>query len=123
MSTNVSGPTHLVVGPVLTGKATSGKEATFVVSLRPGSLGQASCFSGPPPGSLNDLCAIHRSFNDVDTPLQSVLSPRTRNIYALVSGNGSWPVSSRGIVPLYSLVQVGHFLLDLDLVGASLVQW
>ena len=39
-STNVSGPTHLVVGPVLMGEATSGKEATFVVSSRLGSLGQ-----------------------------------------------------------------------------------
>ena len=110
-----------MVGPVPTGKATSGKEATFVVSSRPGSLRQASCFSGLPPGSLNDLCAKHGSFHDVDTPLQSVLSPRTRNIYALVSGNGSWPVSSGGIVPLYSLVQVGCYLLDLDLVGVSWV--
>ena len=40
---------------VSTVKATSGKEATFVVSLRLESLGQASCFSGPPLGSLQLL--------------------------------------------------------------------
>ena len=76
-STNVSGPTHLVVGPVLMDDSTSGKEATFVVSSRPGSLGQVSCFSGLPPGSLNDLCAKRRSFHDVDTPLRNVLSLHT----------------------------------------------
>ena len=92
-STNVSGPTHLVVGPVSTVEGTSGKEATFVVSSRPGSLGQASCFSGPPLGSLNYPCAKHERPHDVGNPLQSVQNPHTRNICALAFGNNSWPVS------------------------------
>ena len=93
-----------------------------MVSSRLGSLRQASCFSGLPLGSLNDLCAKRGSFRDADTLLQNVWNPCTRNIYALVSGNDSWPVSSGGTVPLCSPVQVVHSLLDQDLVGASLVQ-
>ena len=80
-STNVSGPTHLVVGPVSTVEATSGKEATFVVSSRLRSLEQVSCFSGPPLGSLNDLYAKHKRLHNVDNPLQSVRNPRTHETF------------------------------------------
>ena len=68
-STNVSGPTHLMVGPVSMVRATSGKDATFVVSLRLGFLGQASCFSVPPLGSLNYLYAKCIKLHNVDNPL------------------------------------------------------
>ena len=76
-STNVSGPTHLMVGPVSMVRATSGKDATLVFSLRFGSLGQVSYFSGPPLGSLNYPYAKHRKLHGVDNPLQSVRNPRT----------------------------------------------
>ena len=46
-----------MVGPVSTVGGISGKDVTFVVSSRLGSLGQASCFSGPPLGSLDYLYA------------------------------------------------------------------
>ena len=88
-STNVSGPIHLVVGPVSTGEATSEKEATFVFSSRPGSLGQASCFSGLPLGSLNYPYARRGKLHDVDNPSQSVQNPHTQNIYALAFGSNS----------------------------------
>ena len=101
-------PTHLMVGPVSMVESTSGKEATFVVSSRPGSLEQVSCFSGPPPGSLNYLYAKRRKLHDVDSPLQSVWNPHTQNIYALAFGSNSWPVSSTGTALLCSLVQVEH---------------
>ena len=108
MSTNVSSPAYLMVGPVSTVEATSGKEATFVVSLRLVFLGQASCFSGPPLVSLN-LFAKCRRLHDVDNPLRSVQNPRTRNICILVSGNNSWPASSGGTVPLCSPFRWGVF--------------
>ena len=121
-STSVSGPTHLVVGPISTVKATPGKEVICVVSLRLESLGQVSCFSGPPLGSLNYPYAKHERLHDVDNPLQCVWNPHTRNIYVLVFGNNSWPASCGGRVLLCSLVLVGHFQMDWDLVAASLVQ-
>ena len=108
-STNVSGPTHLVVGPVLTGEATSGKDATLVVSLRLGSLGQVSCFSGLPLGSLNYPCAKRERPHDGGNPSQSVRNPHTRNICALVFGNNSWPASCEETVLQCNLVGVGHF--------------
>ena len=76
-STNVSGPTHLMVGPVSMVGGTSGKDATLVVSSRLGSLGQASCFSGPPLGSLNYLYAKCRKLHNVDSPSRSVWNPHT----------------------------------------------
>ena len=120
-STKVSGPSHLMVGPVSTVKGTSGKEATFVVSSRPGSLGQASCFSGPPLGSLNYPYARRGKLHNVDNPSRSVRNPHTRNIYTLAFGSNSWPVSSAQTTPLCSLVQVKHSQLGQDLVAASLV--
>ena len=76
-------PTHLVVGPVSTVEDTSGKEATFIVSSRPGSLGQASCFSGPPLGSLNYLYARRGKLHDVDNP-REVSGIPTHEIFTLL---------------------------------------
>ena len=76
-STNVSGPTHLMVGPVSMVGGTSRQDTTLVVSSRLGSLGQASCFSGLPLGSLNYLYAKCGKLHDVDSPLQSVWNPYT----------------------------------------------
>ena len=89
MSTNVSGPTHLMVGPVSMVRGTSGKDATLVVNSRLGSLGQVSCFSGPPLGSLNYLYAKRGKLHNVDSLLRSVRNPRTRNIYVPAFGNNS----------------------------------
>ena len=110
-----------MVGPVSTVGGISGKDVTLVVSSRLGSLGQASCFSGLPLGSLNYLYAKCGKLHDVDSPLRSVRNPHTQNIYALAFDSNSWPVSSAGTALLCSLVQVEHSRLDQDLVRASRV--
>ena len=87
-----------------------------------GLWGRHPVFSGPPLGSINDPCAKRRKLCNVGTPLQSVRNPHTQNIYVLVSGNDSWPASSRGAIPLCGPVWVGCFPLGQDLAEASLVQ-